>query len=85
VDTGVTVPAGIRLKITASGWDISAAWGIPRSIPDDLATALLEWAVLLLPEAAREGLFAPALRPSWRATPADQLLAFLGREWPRKA
>jgi len=73
------------IEITVHGWDISAACGIPRSIPDGLATALLDRAVLLLPDAARAGLFGPALPPSAPATPAVRLLAFLGREWPRTA
>jgi uncharacterized protein (TIGR03086 family) len=79
---GVMACAG-AIEITVHGWDISAACGIPRAIPDDLATALLERAPLLLPDAVRGGLFAPALRPPRPATAADHLLAFLGREWPR--
>jgi uncharacterized protein (TIGR03086 family) len=79
---GVLACAG-AMEITVHGWDISAACGIPRTIPDDLATALLERAPLLLPGTAREGLFGPALHASPLATPAVRLLAFLGREWPQ--
>jgi len=81
---GVLACAG-AIEVTVHGWDISAACGIPRSIPDGLASALLERAPLLLPGTARDGLFAPALPATRLATPADRLLAFLGREWPRKA
>jgi uncharacterized protein (TIGR03086 family) len=81
---GLLACAG-AIEVTVHGWDISAACGIPRSIPDDLATALVRRAPILLPETAREGLFAPALQPPCQATASDRLLAFLGREWPRAA
>jgi uncharacterized protein (TIGR03086 family) len=68
------------IEITVHGWDISVACGTLRPIPDSLAAPLLATAAVLLPQTAREGLFAPPLRPSSPASPADRLLAFLGRE-----
>ena len=68
------------IEITVHGWDVSVACGAVRPIPDRLATPLLVTASVLLPQTAREGLFAPPLRPSPPASPADRLLAFLGRE-----
>ena len=81
---GILAYAG-AIEITVHGWDISVACGSLRPIPDNLATPLLATAGVLLPETAREGLFAPPLQPSSPASPADRLLAFLGREaaWQR--
>lgn len=68
------------IEITVHGWDVAVACGTLRPIPGNLATPLLASAAVLLPETARGGLFAPPLQPSPPASPADRLLAFLGRE-----
>jgi uncharacterized protein (TIGR03086 family) len=68
------------LEIAVHGWDIHAACGARRPVPSRLASVLLPIAPLLIPVAARDGLFGSPIRPPARACPGDQLIAFLGRE-----
>jgi uncharacterized protein (TIGR03086 family) len=67
------------IEVTVHGWDISAACGVPRVIPADLASTLLDTAPVLLPDSARQGLFAAPLPVPLLASPGEHLLAFLGR------
>lgn len=76
------------LEIAVHGWDVSVACGAPRPLPDDLATALLRLAPVLVADCDRPVRFAPALTPPTDASPGERVLAFLGREprpWPRLA
>jgi uncharacterized protein (TIGR03086 family) len=77
-DAAVTATVG-ALEIAVHSWDISQACGQHRPIPAALAADLLVIAPLLVPEAGRHPLFAPALPVPPTAPPGDRLLAFLGR------
>lgn len=67
------------IEVTVHGWDIYTACGVPRTIPAGLASALLDTAPVLLPDSARQGLFAAPLPVPLLASPGEHLLAFLGR------
>jgi uncharacterized protein (TIGR03086 family) len=77
--TSMVTAAG-AIEIAVHGWDISAACGILRPIPPALAAALLPLAPLLIPRAARAGLFADPVPVPESACPGDRLIAFLGRQ-----
>jgi uncharacterized protein (TIGR03086 family) len=74
----VAAAAG-AIEIAVHGWDISAACGVRRPVPPGLAAALLPIAPLLIPRAARAGLFADPVPVPGPADPSDRLVAFLGR------
>jgi len=76
-ETALTCTGAIEISV--HGWDIAAACGSPRPIPDDLARPLLRVAPALLPGGSREGLFAEPRPADLRADPGERLLAFLGR------
>jgi uncharacterized protein (TIGR03086 family) len=67
------------IEVSVHGWDIFAACGTPRPIPDELAAPLLRVAPALLLGATREGLFAEPLIAALTARPGERLLALLGR------
>ena len=67
------------LEVTVHGWDVAAACGTHRPIPDRLAADLLRVAPWLVCDADRPGRFAAPLTPPPRPSPGDELLAFLGR------
>lgn len=77
--TSMVAVAG-ALEATVHGWDVAAACGGCRAIPAGLAAILLPVAPLLVPPAARPGLFASPVRLPGPAAPGDQLIAFLGRQ-----
>jgi uncharacterized protein (TIGR03086 family) len=70
------------LEVAVHGWDVAAACGRPRPLPDGLAAALLLRAPLLVDPDDRPGRFAPALPLPPGASPGDRLLALLGRRPP---
>jgi uncharacterized protein (TIGR03086 family) len=70
------------IEIAVHGWDISQACGQRRPIPDALAASLLAIAPLLIPETGRHPLFGPPVTATARASPGDELVAFLGRKPP---
>ncbi|WNV90572.1 TIGR03086 family metal-binding protein [Umezawaea sp. Da 62-37] len=75
VTTEIVARAG-ALEVAVHGWDIARACDVPRPIPPALADELYPSALLLVSDADRPSRFAEALPP---ATPADRLLAYLGR------
>jgi len=77
--TGTVAAAG-AIEIAVHGWDISTACGVRRPVPPALASALLPLAPLLIPHAARRGLFADPVPVPQAADPGDRLVAFLGRQ-----
>jgi uncharacterized protein (TIGR03086 family) len=78
--TASMVTAAGAIEIAVHGWDISVACGIGRPVPPGLAAELLPIAPLLIPGAARAGLFADPVPVPGPACPGDRLVAFLGRQ-----
>jgi uncharacterized protein (TIGR03086 family) len=78
--TASMVTAAGAIEIAVHGWDISVACGVRRPVPPGLAAALLPVAPLLIPHAARAGLFADPVPLPGPACPGDRLVAFLGRQ-----
>jgi uncharacterized protein (TIGR03086 family) len=75
---GLIATAG-ALEVAVHGWDISRACGGRDPIPAPLADWLLRAAPLLITAADRGLLFAPPVSVTARASPSDQLAAYLGR------
>ena len=71
------------MEITVHGWDIYAACGTHRPVPQGLAAVLLPIAPLLVTPGTRAGLFGAPVRLPGPACPGDRLVAFLGRD-PRR-
>jgi uncharacterized protein (TIGR03086 family) len=78
IAAGVLVAAG-ALEIAVHGWDVAEACGTRRAIPSPLAVELLKVAPMLIADADRDQLFAPAATVPEAASPSDRLAAFLGR------
>jgi uncharacterized protein (TIGR03086 family) len=78
--TASMITAAGAIEIAVHGWDISVACGIRRPVPPGLAAALLPLAPVLIPRAARSGLFADPVPVPEPACPGDRLVAFLGRQ-----
>ncbi|MBA9007559.1 TIGR03086 family metal-binding protein [Thermomonospora cellulosilytica] len=76
--THVVTTAG-AVEITVHGWDVARACDLDHPIPTALAADLLPLTSFLVTEADRPARFAPPLSPPLDATPADRLLAHLGR------
>lgn len=73
--TDIVARAG-ALEVAVHGWDIARACGEVRPIPRALADELYPLALLLVSDADRPARFAAPVEPE---TPADRLLAYLGR------
>lgn len=67
------------VEFTTHGWDLYAALGQPRQIPETLAQALLEITSEAIDSASRDPQFAQPVNIDPSRPPSDQLLAFLGR------
>jgi uncharacterized protein (TIGR03086 family) len=67
------------LEVAVHGWDVAAACGSPRVLPEALAADLLAAAPLLLDDADRPGRFGPALAVAPDASAGTRLLALTGR------
>jgi uncharacterized protein (TIGR03086 family) len=72
------------VEVAVHGWDIACACQRRRPIPPALATGLLQVVPPLVPPAARNALFAAPVPLPPRASPSDQLIAWLGRN-PQRA
>lgn len=68
------------VEFTTHGWDISAALGQPRQIPDTLAAPLVAITSDAIDEASRDPQFASPVIVDPSRPPSDQLLGFLGRD-----
>ncbi|MCS7481663.1 TIGR03086 family metal-binding protein [Umezawaea endophytica] len=75
VTTDIVARAG-ALEVAVHGWDVAHACGETRPIPRALADELYPVALLLVSDADRPARFAAPVEPE---TPADRLLAYLGR------
>jgi hypothetical protein len=58
---------------------VARACGLRHPIPSSLADELLDLAPLLVADADRPARFGPVVELAAPASPADRLLAFLGR------
>lgn len=76
--SSVLTSAG-ALEVTVHGWDVAAACGARRPIPERLAEDLLRLAPALVSDDDRPSRFALPLDPPVDASKAERLLAFLGR------
>ena len=76
--TNMVALAG-ALEITVHGWDISVACGARRPVPPGLVAGEISSGASGNNMAARPGLFADPVPVPARASPGDQLVAFLGR------
>jgi uncharacterized protein (TIGR03086 family) len=68
------------IEITVHGWDVFAACGGDRPIPEDLAFDLLVLCPLLVDDASRHPMFATPVPAPPPARPGERLVAFLGRD-----
>ncbi|RJQ66832.1 TIGR03086 family protein [Pseudonocardiaceae bacterium YIM PH 21723] len=75
----VMVASAGALEVAVHGWDIAAALGRTRPLPDALGRALLDVAPLLVSAQDRPARFAAPI-PLPSGSPGEHLLAFLGRE-----
>jgi len=75
---GVMTGVG-ALEMAVHGWDLSRACGRCQPIPGPLAAGLLGISPLLVPPTGRAPLFGPPVTVPPKATPSDQLVAYLGR------
>lgn len=78
LQAGLLASAG-ALEITVHGWDVAQACGLEHPIPQALAEDLLSYAPLLVSDADRPQRFGPALPTGSDSTPAEELLALVGR------
>lgn len=76
--SNVLTSAG-ALEIAVHGWDVAAACGAPRALPDSLATELLRVAPVIVTPEDRPARFGAVLAPDGDAGPGERLLGFLGR------
>lgn len=76
--TGVVTGTG-AVEVAVHGWDVARACGSHRPIPSPLAEEMLELSPLFVTDADRPARFAAPVDVSPLASPADRLIAFLGR------
>jgi uncharacterized protein (TIGR03086 family) len=67
------------IEVAVHGWDIAAACGQRRPIPDDLADELMDLSAVLIRDSDRPERFGPPVPVAPDAPPGVRLLAFLGR------
>ncbi|MFI6299675.1 TIGR03086 family metal-binding protein [Nonomuraea sp. NPDC050790] len=74
------VVAGVgAIEVAVHGWDVAAACGQSRPVPEPLAAGLLDLALAFVDDDDRPHRFHPPVRPASPARSSDRLLAFLGR------
>ena len=79
VPVRIVASAG-AIDVAVHGWDVGRACGTGAPIPGDLALNLLRIAPLLVSGADRPGRFGEPVAVPADASPADRLLAYLGRD-----
>jgi uncharacterized protein (TIGR03086 family) len=67
------------LEVAVHAWDVARACGADGTVPDGLATEMLDLAPLLVADEDRPARFAAVVETPFRAPPGDRLVAFLGR------
>jgi uncharacterized protein (TIGR03086 family) len=76
---GAVLGGFTTLDIAVHGWDLATATGIPHALNDDLAETVLTFARQTLTADTRGPRIGPELPAPPGASPADQLISFLGR------
>lgn len=66
--------------LAVHGWDLATALGADAAIPDELATALIDYIEPHLPEWSGSGMFAAPVPVPADAPPATRLIGLLGRK-----
>jgi uncharacterized protein (TIGR03086 family) len=77
--TADVVAAAGAIEVTAHGWDVAAACGVDRPIPEALARRLLDLCDVFVDDTDRPHRFGPERCCGPDAAPARRLLARLGR------
>jgi uncharacterized protein (TIGR03086 family) len=80
--TADVVAAAGAIEVTVHGWDVAAACGVGRPIPEPLAIHLLDLCDVFVDDTDRPHRFGPERSAPPAASPADRLLALLGRAIP---
>ncbi|WP_256842599.1 maleylpyruvate isomerase family mycothiol-dependent enzyme [Ornithinimicrobium cryptoxanthini] len=78
LQAGLLAAAG-ALEITVHAWDVGRACRLTRPIPRALAEDLLSYAPLLVSDVDRPHRFGPPLPTGTDSSPAQELLALVGR------
>nr|WP_306254602.1 maleylpyruvate isomerase family mycothiol-dependent enzyme [Ornithinimicrobium cryptoxanthini] len=79
LQAGLLAAAG-ALEITVHAWDVGRACRLTRPIPRPLAEDLLSYAPLLVSDVDRPHRFGPPLPTGTDSSPAQELLALVGRQ-----
>jgi uncharacterized protein (TIGR03086 family) len=77
--TSAIVTTTGALEVAVHGWDVARACGADGTVPDELATEMLDLVPLLVSAEDRPERFAPVVATPFGAAPGDRLVAFLGR------
>ena len=77
--TADVVAAAGAIEVTVHGWDVAAACGADRPIPESLARHLLDLCHVFVDDTDRPHRFGPERRCRPGAATSEQLLARLGR------
>lgn len=83
ISTALVATTG-AIEIAVHGWDVAQSCGRHRPLPPRLATELLELVPLFVTGPDRPGRFGAPVELPRGASPADRLVAFLGRN-PHRA
>ena len=78
LQAGLLASSG-ALEVTVHGWDVARACGVHHPIPRALAEDLLSYAPLLVTDRDRPHRFGMPIPTGADTTPAEELLALLGR------
>ncbi|MFI7675645.1 TIGR03086 family metal-binding protein [Actinophytocola sp. NPDC049390] len=82
--TSAIVTTTGALEVVVHGWDVARACGADATVPDGLATELLDLVPLLVAAGDRPARFATPIATPFGAVSGDRLVALLGRH-PRWA
>jgi uncharacterized protein (TIGR03086 family) len=80
--TADVVAAAGAIEVTVHGWDVAAACGVDRPIPEPLARHLLDLCDVFVDDTDRPHRFGPEQPAPPGASAAHRLLALLGRPSP---
>ncbi|GAB1516754.1 TIGR03086 family metal-binding protein [Actinophytocola sp. KF-1] len=76
--TAIVTTTG-ALEVAVHGWDVARACGADGTVPDELASEMLDLVPLLVSPEDRPARFAAVVGTPFWAAPGDRLVALLGR------